>query len=170
MLDRITELSPDFQGAYQLGALFLSVVVDDRRGAQLLFEKGLRRFPENGSLAYQAAYHYLYELQDPHRAAQLLEMAGRSGVTPPWVFSLAARLYSKSGQVELGIQVLEEALRKDLQGFGKERVQKRLLSLYHQWNQLRRAQGLGPRPIPWDLLEPRGVPPSPGKSKSPGGN
>ena len=36
----------------------------DREGARLIFEKGLRQFPQDWSLAYAAAYHYLFEIQE----------------------------------------------------------------------------------------------------------
>ena len=121
MLDGITELTPRFVAAYTYGAVILSVVVDDREGARLLFEKGVRQFPKKWQIAYGAAYHYLYESQDPKRAAELLVQAGQNGA-PPWVFALAARLYTRAGQAFLGQSVLEQALKQETDQEGKNAV------------------------------------------------
>lgn len=129
MIDAITDLAPKFDLVYRVGATILSVVVDDREGARLLFEKGVKRFPEDWSLAYRAGYHYLYEIRDTTRAAELLEHAGRIGA-PPWVFSLAARLYTDLGKAELGITILEDALQREYKGVGVEKMKLRLQELY----------------------------------------
>ncbi len=152
MLDRVTDLSPKFKLAYIMGGTFLSVVVDDREGARLLFDKGVKQFPNDWSLAYRAAYHYLYEIRNAGRAAQLLEKAGRNGA-PVWVFSLAARLYEKSGRAELGITVLEDMIRRNPKGFGNDRIGKRLFDLYMELNEVRQAKGLPIKPIPDDVYE-----------------
>lgn len=129
MIDTITDLAPKFELVYSLGATVLSIVVDDREGARLIFEKGIRQFPDDWSLSYRAAYHYLYEIKEPRRAAELLEHAGRKGA-PPWVFSLAARLYTDLGRAELGITILEDALKRDYKGHGVDKIKQRLDQLY----------------------------------------
>ena len=143
MLDRITDLSPKFDIAFISGATFLSIVVDDREGARRLFDKGVKQFPNDWSMAYRAAYHYLYELQEPRRAAYLLNQAGKKGA-PSWVHSLSAKLYSVSGRSELGISVLEGAIRSGRRGMGQDRIVLRLLSLYEDLNEERKKQGLPP--------------------------
>ncbi len=148
MLDRITDLSPKFDIAFISGATFLSIVVDDREGARRLFDKGVKQFPNDWTMAYRAAYHYLYEMQEPRRAAYLLDQAGKKGA-PAWVHSLSAKLYSVSGRSELGISVLEGAIRTGKKGFGQDRIVQRLLSLYDALNAERKKQGLplvGPPP------------------------
>ena len=72
MLDRITDFSPKFLYAYVHGGLLLSIVVDDREGARQIFEKGLEVFPDHYNLNYHAAYHYLAEVRNPRRAAELM--------------------------------------------------------------------------------------------------
>ncbi|MBC86404.1 MAG: hypothetical protein CL677_04430, partial [Bdellovibrionaceae bacterium] len=61
MLDRITDLSPKFDRAYRTGGLFLSIVLDDRVGGELFYDKALKDHPNNWQLAYHAGYHALYE-------------------------------------------------------------------------------------------------------------
>lgn len=106
MLDAITRLDPKFQMAYEGGATILSVLVEDYEGATVLYERGLKAYPDDWHLAYMAAYHFLFDLHDIPRAASLLERAGDLG-GPPWLKSLASRLYTRLGQLELGISTLE---------------------------------------------------------------
>lgn len=128
VLDAVTQLSPRNELPYIIGGTILSVLVDDREGARLIFEKGVHALPNDWSIAYRAAYHYLYEVKDNQRAAELLEHAGRHGA-PPWVFALSARLYTDLGRAELGISILEDALQRDYKGYGTERLKERLTEL-----------------------------------------
>lgn len=125
MLDVITELTPDFYGAYLDGATMLSVVVDDRRGAQKLFAKAVIDFPDDWQILYRAAYHELFEMQNPRRAAQLLKSAGERGA-PQWVYALSARIYTKLGQAVFAKTILESVLRRKSKGEAIERVKAQL--------------------------------------------
>lgn len=107
LLDAITNLAPRFRMPYALGAPTLSVLVDDHIGAKIIFDKGVEAFPKDWSILYRAAYHYLFELNDPASAADLMNRAAKAGA-PYWVQSLAARLYTQSGQLLLGISTLME--------------------------------------------------------------
>ncbi len=111
MLDAITELAPRFESPYTHGAPTLSIIVDDDEGARIIYDKGVARLPKKWSVAMGAAYHYLIELKDPLRAAQLLVQAGQNGA-PSWVVSLAARLYTEAGQAMLAKVILSDALRR----------------------------------------------------------
>ena len=107
MLDLITDLSPQFRIPYAAGGLSLTVLISDIEGATKIFEKGVKNLPKDWTISYRAAYHYLYEVKDKKRAAELLIQAGENGA-PPWVFALAGRLYSDSGELELAQQLLQE--------------------------------------------------------------
>ncbi|XGC81859.1 tetratricopeptide repeat protein [Bdellovibrio bacteriovorus] len=107
MLDAITDLSPNFRIPYAAGALALTVIITDIDGATKIFDKGVKAFPNDWPILYRAAYHYLYEVKDKKRAAELLIQAGENGA-PQWVFSLAGRLYSDSGHLDLAEALLAE--------------------------------------------------------------
>ena len=83
------------------------------------------------SILYKAAYHYLYELQELPRAAELLIRAGDSGA-PVWVKSLASRILTRAGQIDLGIQTLENYILglKHLTKSYREALMGRLEDLY----------------------------------------
>ena len=125
MIDAITELAPRFRTAVKLGATLLSVVVDDREGAKVIFDKGLERFPDDGMLAFQAAYHYLFELRDREKAADLLVRAGKNGF-PAWVFAAAANLKFQEGQSAVARAILEEGLKKGGDEVSTAQMRKRI--------------------------------------------
>lgn len=111
MLDLITELSPGFQLAHRLGATNLSVLARDRVGATLIFDKAIERFPKDWTLLYRAAYHALYEEKNLETAATRLRQAAEAG-GPVWLYSLASRLYEKTGQAILGHSVLSQFVKE----------------------------------------------------------
>lgn len=106
MLDAVTKLAPRFKMPYEAGGIYLSVLVEDYKGAKVIFDRGVENYPDDWHILYRAAYYYLFDNQDFKKAAELMERAGKAGA-PSWVEFLAARLYSKSGQKELGISTLE---------------------------------------------------------------
>jgi hypothetical protein len=126
MMQVVTDLAPRFLRAYRASVLMLSIGVDDREGARRMIEKGLKRFPDDYHLNYYGAYHYLYEIQDPKRAAELMLAASRSEKAPSWLPALAARLYTKAGQAHFGIAILEDFIAREKTGEAVERAKKRL--------------------------------------------
>jgi hypothetical protein len=111
MLDLLTDLNPKFKWAYKMGGVELSIGVDDREGARLIFEKGIKEFPDDWQLLYRAAYHYIFEIQDPRRAEQLLTAVSRHPEAPPVITLLRARLETVTGKGELALGVLREYLK-----------------------------------------------------------
>ncbi len=112
MMDAVTELAPRFKMPYLVGGTILSVVVHDNIGAAKIFKKGVERFPEDWTMSYRAAYHFLAGLADYKTASELLIQSGKHGA-PKWVFGLAARLQTRTGQAILAKPVLEEAIAAD---------------------------------------------------------
>ena len=106
MLDVVSKLAPRFSMVYWAGAPTLSILVEDYEGSTALYERGLKVYPNDWKLLYRAAYHFQFDKKDLPRAAELLNRAGDNGA-PIWVKSLAARLYTAAGQLELGVSTLE---------------------------------------------------------------
>jgi hypothetical protein len=125
MLDSITELAPKFKMPYLVGGTILSVVVHDDIGATIIFKKGVERFPEDWTMAYRAAYHSMEARHDFKSAAEFLIQAGRHGA-PAWVFALAARLQTRTGQAALAKPVLEEAIAADPDSMWAQTLKDRL--------------------------------------------
>lgn len=112
MLLAAVALDPDYLIVYRNGGLALTVLVSDYEGASKLFDLGVERFPKDWRLLYGAAYHASYEEKDYAKAARLYKQAGENGA-PAWTFALAARLYTKEGQVEMGEKLIEELKNKE---------------------------------------------------------
>jgi hypothetical protein len=129
MIDAITELAPRFQVPYSQGGVILSVAVDDVSGAGRIYEKGISQFPNEWQIAYKAAYHYLYEIGDRKKAADLLMTASKLPQAPYWLPILAARLYSKTGSAMLGKAVLEDFIEKNPDQADNEHVKKRMAEI-----------------------------------------
>jgi tetratricopeptide (TPR) repeat protein len=125
MLDGITEIAPKFRSPYAYGTVVLSVLVHDVEGARELFDRAVVQFPEDWTMQYKAAYHYLYEIKDQEKAAKLLTRAGKNGA-PPWVFSLAAKLYSKENQKQLARSILQGEIDEQPDGPYADRFRMRL--------------------------------------------
>ena len=109
MLDAITNLSPSFRMPYAAGSLALTVMLTDIEGATKIFDKGIRVYPNDWPLLYNAAYHYLYEVKDKKKAAELLIRAAENG-GPPFIYALAGRLYSDSGHLDLAESLLQRMI------------------------------------------------------------
>lgn len=112
MLDTITELAPRFKVPYMAGGTILSIVVHDNVGAAKIFKKGVERFPDDWSMSYRAAYHFMASVGDYKTAAEYLINAGKHGA-PGWVFGLASKLQTRLGQAILSKPILEEAIAAD---------------------------------------------------------
>jgi hypothetical protein len=121
MLDAITQLAPKFRIVYAAGGVLLSVVVQDTEGARIIFDRGLENFPHDWPLEYKAAYHYMDNVKDLKKAADLMVSAAKDGA-PSWTYSLAAHLYTKEGQAFLAKSMLEDLL----QNHPDERYNKKL--------------------------------------------
>lgn len=128
MLDAITNLSPHFRIPYAAGALALTVIITDIEGATKIFDKGVNAFPHDWPILYRAAYHYMYEVKDNKRAAELLIQAGKNGA-PPWVFTLAGRLYSDAGNLELAESVLQDMINTEQDPVLIKRLQEKIQSM-----------------------------------------
>ncbi len=125
ILNFITDLSPKFREAYLYGGTALAIGVDDRQGAKIIFEKALKQFPNDWVINYRASYVYLFELQQPGRAAELLMNAYKNG-GPEFLAFLAARLFTKEGKATIGKAILEEFIKENPNSGAFEHAQKRL--------------------------------------------
>lgn len=133
VLEAVVSLAPKFRTAYVQGGTALSVLVSDNEGAREIFEAGLKQFPTDWVLCYRAAYHFLIELKDQKRAAELLVVAGQNGA-PQWVFALAGRLFQESGKLEFARGVLISAIEqyKDENEVYLNRMKERLTEIERQ--------------------------------------
>lgn len=125
MLLAIHELAPRFRIPMAVGPMSLSVLQDDIEGAHELFVLAASAFPHDWPILYRAAYHFIYEKEDPKRAAEYLNAASRYG-GPPWLNSLASRLYEKTGRFELALKTLQDYRRSLNDPQARKKVDERI--------------------------------------------
>lgn len=128
MLDVMTDLDPLFRLAYALGAPTLSILADDPIGAETIFEKGLKNFPNDWPLYYRAGYHAYYEIYKPDLAAERFNRAAELGA-PLWLKSFASRLYTNSGRLELALKVLSDYRNELTDATARDKVSARIAEL-----------------------------------------
>lgn len=122
-LDSITTLDPEFFPAFEHGGIFLSVVTEDKLGAEQLFLKGTRLFPNRWKIRAYLAYHYQHELQKPELAYEQYALGARVPGAPPFLSIFAAHHVAAKESVAATIRFLEqmrdnatdEAIRKKFQ-------------------------------------------------------
>jgi hypothetical protein len=121
-LDAVTELDPDFVPAYEHGGIFLSVVTEDKRGAEQIFLKGVERYPDRWRIRAYLAYHYRWELNEPEKAGeQYIAAAGLPGA-PTIVKVAAASAIAKKGDSGSGITLLESILKSTHEPGARKRI------------------------------------------------
>lgn len=107
MVSVIHDLAPKFRIPMAVGPMSLSVLNDDYKGADELFRKAIKAFPNDWPILYRAGYHFLEEGNDPVLASELFERAEENG-GPNWLSSLAARSAEKAGRAEIAMRILED--------------------------------------------------------------
>ncbi len=128
MMNLISDIYPRFKLVYDVGALQLSITVDDREGARRIFEKGIAIYPNDWRLNFAAGYHYLWEMQNVPRATELFQGAYTAG-GPPSISTLLAGLYTEMGQNKIAEAVLLDQLEKDPPDTIKSRIIEKLKAL-----------------------------------------
>lgn len=109
-LDAISEIDPDFIPVFTHGALFLSVITEDKKGAELLLTKGIQRYPDFWRFRAYLAYHYQYELGQPEKAAEHYKAAAILPGAPELMGLLAATLLSKQKDHQSAIEFLQNLI------------------------------------------------------------
>ena len=134
MTSAITELAPRFLSPYEISGSIMSVIMRDKLGAKKIYDKAVKNFPKNWKIHFSAGYHYLIELKEEERAAELLKKAADLG-GPHWLYALAAKTYGKMGKLFLSREILIEAIKKDLKGEYKKALELRLEKVEQQIKQ-----------------------------------
>jgi hypothetical protein len=111
-LDAITELDPDFYPAYENGGIFLSVITEDKKGAEQILLKGEARFPDRWRLYAYLAYHYQWELGETSKAAEQYLRGAKTPGAPYLLGVLASSYIKKETGSEESERFLEGLLRE----------------------------------------------------------
>ncbi|WP_408098469.1 hypothetical protein ACJVC5_06035 [Peredibacter sp. HCB2-198] len=94
----IAELDPKFYHNYLYGGQFLSIIKDDLPGAGIIFEKGLKLYPNDYDLNYYAGLMYYFELGDADKGLKHLEKILHHPRTPNFFPSIVNKLKLETGE------------------------------------------------------------------------
>ena len=125
MTSAITELAPRFSNPYEVSGSIMSIIMGDKLGAKKIYDKAVKNFPNHWKIHFSAGYHYLMELKEEERAAELLIKAADLG-GPYWLYALAAKTYGDLGKLLLSREILILAIKKDITGQYKKALELRL--------------------------------------------
>lgn len=69
----IVNLDPKFYMAYLIGGKYLSIIKDDLLGAEDIYIRGLRHFPNDFWLMQNAGFNYIYEMGELEKGLKLYD-------------------------------------------------------------------------------------------------
>jgi tetratricopeptide (TPR) repeat protein len=129
-LNLITTLDPYFYVSYLYGAVYLSIIKDDLRGASTIYEKGLRIFPDDFDLNYNAAFHYYFEMGDYQKASQKLSKIIDHPRSSEHLKRIYSRVKAERGNLEDAFEMIKGLYEKSPEGSAiKERYGKSLFQI-----------------------------------------
>lgn len=102
----ISILEPNFYENYAFGGPYLSIVKDDINGAGIIYEKGLKEFPDDYRLLRDAGFHFYFEVADYTKAKIIYDKLSKHQKLNPLIISSIARLESASGNQELAYRLI----------------------------------------------------------------
>ena len=116
------------------------ITVDDARRAIAYLERGVRLFPDDGTLAWDLGATYRFELvpllidreardEARRRGVEHLQTAALRGAGPPWLVFTNATQLEKLGQTEQAIHHLEEAYQSIFDPQLRQDIESRLRAL-----------------------------------------
>ena len=104
----ITDLDPEFIGAYRFGAIVLSEDAGTPAGAIDLLRKGLGVNPERWELPFDLGFTYFIVLNDYARAAHYFRFASSIEGSPEIARRFTAFAYRKAGKTDLAEALWQE--------------------------------------------------------------
>ena len=125
-LDAISELDPDFLPVYELGGLFVSVITEDKRGAELILKKGAQRFPNRWKTQANLAYHYEFELNEPDKASPYYLAAAKLPGAPDIIKLIASTKLAKQKGNKAAADFLEKMLTENPNPIIKKKLNEKL--------------------------------------------
>lgn len=94
----ISELDPLFYQNYLYGGQFLSIIKDDLPGASIIFEKGIKQFPNDYDLNYYAGLMYYFEMGNAAKGLEHLEKIVQHPRAPSFFPSIINKLKLETGE------------------------------------------------------------------------
>jgi tetratricopeptide (TPR) repeat protein len=107
----ITDVDPEFTGAYRFGAMVLSDEVGAPGVAVDLLRKGLRAGAGSWEIPFDIGFTYFIALGDYERAAHYFKLASRFAKAPEITRRFAASAYRRAGRADLARELWQEIVK-----------------------------------------------------------
>jgi hypothetical protein len=104
----IQALDPNFYENYLYGGQFLAIIKDDLEGANILYSKGVEKFPEDYKLNFQAGFMNYFEKGDFPTALKYLSKIENHPKSPAFIKSIINKVrYGVSNDLEATFKLVQ---------------------------------------------------------------
>ena len=141
----MSELHPPMIDTYYRAEAALAHRGSDHvKQANIILEMGREALPSEVVLPFFEGFNYLNQLEQPKKAAQILQIASQIDGAPSWIGHLASILMADEGNIRSGLMLLKgmyastqdeqekERYKKDIQAFQKAWLVQQALQRYQQ--------------------------------------
>lgn len=104
----ISLLEPRFYENYNFGGTYLSIIKDDLAGADIIYDKGIKQYPNDYSLLLNSGFHYYFEQKNLNKAYPILKKLKDNIQAPQYIISALARIESNRGNLVDSFLILQE--------------------------------------------------------------
>ena len=124
----ISVIDPYFLPVYLYGAPFISVITEDKKGAEILLKKGTQLFPHNWKIRSYLGYHYQHELLDIPKAIEQYRVLMQMEGVPSGLRAIGASLIMRGGDLDTAEFFFQDMIKtiknKKVQKLLMEKLQK----------------------------------------------
>jgi len=128
-VDAVTTLDPQFETAYQFGAMYVSFFRRDKEGGKKILEKWVNKRPSYWKSNHMLGMHYFLELKDYKNAAPHILKASQLPGAPEYISSLGIGLLTQSGAETYALKSAIELYSASLNSQAKIRLSRRIRGL-----------------------------------------
>jgi len=126
----ISELDPKFYQNYLYGGQFLGIIKDDIEGAKIIYTKGLKHYPEDYQLNFQAGFLYYFEAGDFKNGLKYLSRVENDPKAPVFLRSITNKLrFHVEGDLDNIFELVLLNYQSAQDEMFKQRLQKDLYSI-----------------------------------------
>jgi len=127
-LHTITQLNPKFEPVYYMAASVFPWGTNNTTLSRPFVMQAMIEFPKDWRWAYYRGFNTYWFDRNSELAAHYFEISAMKPHAPPLVTSLALRMHSHAGNIQTGLNFLEDLLQKK----NDPKLQAQLLKQYHQ--------------------------------------
>lgn len=126
----IADLDPLFYENYLHGGMYLSIVKDDPLGASELYDQGIRNYPDDYKLNYNAGYNLVFELGENEKGLTFLDRIKNDPRAPIFLVSIVEKLrYEITQDPMIPMLFLKESLKQARDESVKTKIRNEIYAL-----------------------------------------